>query len=289
MFLEWAVRVGVRPVRFPPFPKSIRELTLHSIRGVLMKKSLPWLGLLAAGLVFCASPQTSLAQGYGHVTGQFVLQGDMPNIPLAKLGDKDREVCVVNPPHPEETLIVDAKTKGIANIVVYLKKAPSKIHPALKASKVKTVVFDQKNCRFEPHLLLVRTDQEVLVKSDDPINHNTHTHPFRNQELNFLVRPNDRAGVPIKYDQPEFLPTPVNCDLHPHMKAYWLILDHPYMALTDAEGKFKIENLPEGDYDFTVWQERVGYIEKALAVTIEPGATEELGKIDVPASKIKLD
>ncbi len=98
-----------------------------------------------------------------------------------------------------------------------------------------------------------------------------------------------REGVPIKYDQAEFIPTPVNCDLHPHMKAYWLIMDHPYMAVTDAEGKFKIENLPAGKYDFTVWHERVGYIEKAMPVTIKADATKELGKIDVPASKIKTE
>jgi hypothetical protein len=213
----------------------------------------------------------------------------MPNIAALKLGDKDKGVCAVNPPLPEERLIVDPKTKGIANIVVYLKKAPKTIHPNLKASKEKQIVFDQKNCRFTPHVLLARTDQEILVKSDDPVNHNTHTHPFRNQELNFLVQPNDRAGVPVLYKEPEFLPTPVNCDLHPHMKAYWLIMDHPYMALTDAEGKFKIENLPEGDYEFTVWHEQVGYIEKALEVTIEKDATEDIGEFDVPATKIKLE
>ena len=128
----------------------------------------------------------------------------------------------------DNTLIVDPKTKGIANIVVYLKKAPDNIPAKVKTSKEKQVVFDQKNCRFEPHILVVRTDQEVLVKSDDPINHNTHTHPFVNEELNFIVKPKDREGFPIKYGQREFLPMPVNCDLHPHMKAYWVVVDHPY-------------------------------------------------------------
>jgi hypothetical protein len=252
-----------------------------------MKKSLSWLTPLA-GLVLSLSPQTSFAQGYGHVTGQFVLKGAMPEITVAKPMGKDAEVCAAKA-LPEETLVVDDKTKGIANIVVYLKKAPKDIHPELKASKEKQITFDQKDCRFMPHILMVRTDQEVLVKSDDPINHNTHTHPFKNQELNFLIRPKDREGVPVKYDQAESLPMPVNCDLHPHMKAYWVVCDHRYMAITDKEGKFKIENLPEGEYEFTVWHERVGYIDRALAVVIDPDATDELGKIEVPAAKIKLE
>jgi hypothetical protein len=47
--------------------------------------------------------------------------------------------------------------------------------------------------------------------------------------------------------------------------------------------------LPEGDYEFTVWHEQVGYIEKALEVTIEKDATEDIGEFDVPATKIKLE
>jgi len=248
------------------------------------------LGLFAAGLILASSPlETHAEDGYGHVSGQFVLEGDIPELAPPKVGDKDKAVCAVKPPLPNNTLIVDPKTKGIANIVVYLKKAPDTIHPKLKKPQKKEIVFDQKNCRFLPHVLLVRTDQTVLVKSDDPVNHNTHTHPFRNQELNFLVQPNDRKGVPVDYNQPEFLPTPVNCDLHPHMKAYWMILDHPYMAVTDSDGKFKIENLPEGDYEFTVWHEKVGYINREFEVEIYADETDEKGKIGVPVDKFKLD
>ncbi len=192
-------------------------------------------------------------------------------------------------PLPEETLIVDAETKGIANIVVYLKKAPKDIHRDLKVSKEKQVVFDQKNCRFTPHFLLVRTDQEILVKSNDPVAHSTKITPFRNPPENITIRPNDRVGTAMKCNNPESVPTTVTCAFHPHMMAYWMILDHPYMAITDKEGKFKIENLPEGEYEFTVWHERVGYIERALEVVIDPDATDELGQIEVPAAKIKLE
>lgn len=254
-----------------------------------MKKSLSWLAPLAAGLVVSFSPQITFAQGYGSVSGQFVLKGDMPKIAAANIMGKDANVCAAKQ-LPEETLQVDVDgDNGIANIVVYLKKAPKDIHPDLKTPKDKQITFDQKDCRFTPHILLVRTGQEVLVKSDDPVNHNTHTHPFRNQELNFLLKPKDREGVPVKYEQAESLPMPVNCDLHPHMKGYWVVCDHPYAAITDKEGKFKIENLPAGQYEFTVWHERVGYIDKALKVVIDPDATDELGQIEVPASKIKLD
>ena len=254
-----------------------------------MKLSFSWLALLAAGLMFLSVPQTASAQNYGHLTGQVVLDGAVPKIAPLKLGEKDQAVCAVKPPLPDNRLIVDDDSNGIANVLVYLKKAPRNIHPDLKESKEKTIVFDQKNCRFEPIMLLVRTDQTVLVKSDDPINHNTHTHPFANKEENFLVQPNDREGVPVQYKVPEFFPTKVNCDLHPHMIAYWMVLDHPYMTLTDEEGKFKIENLPTGRHEFAIWHERVGWVEKTLNVSIKSDATEDLGQIKLPASKIKTE
>ncbi len=85
----------------------------------------------------------------------------MPKIAAVKIMGQDANVCAAKQ-LPEETLIVDDKTKGIANIVVYLKKTPEGgIHPDLKASKEKQITFDQKDCRFTPHVLLVRTDQEV--------------------------------------------------------------------------------------------------------------------------------
>ncbi len=55
--------------------------------------------LLALGL---AIPQMALGQGYGHVTGQFVLQGAMPKIALPKIMGQDQNVCAVKPRFPKK-------------------------------------------------------------------------------------------------------------------------------------------------------------------------------------------
>ena len=55
------------------------------------------------------------------------------------------------------------------------------------------------------------------------------------------------------------------------MTGWWVVLDHPYAAITDADGKFRIENLPVGKHDFIVWQERAGYLEKKFTVDVRPG------------------
>jgi hypothetical protein len=71
------------------------------------------------------------------------------------------------------------------------------------------------------------------------------------------------------------------------MKAHWLILDHPYAAITDADGKFTIKDLPAGDHEVVVWHEGPGYIERKLKVKITAGKTTDLGVVKVPAAKMK--
>jgi hypothetical protein len=66
-----------------------------------------------------------------------------------------------------------------------------------------------------------------VVKSDDPVAHNTHTYTLRSDPVNIIIPPNDREGVPVRKPNPELLPMPVKCDIHPWMAAHWLIVDHP--------------------------------------------------------------
>jgi hypothetical protein len=135
--------------------------------------------------------------------------------------------------------------------------------------------------------LFVRTDQVVNVLSDDPVAHNTNVQPVRNTPFNSVIKVNERNGVEVKFSAPESLPTQVKCDLHPWMKAYWLILDHPYAAITDADGKFTIKDLPAGDHEFIVWQEGAGYVDRKYKVKVEAGKTTELKPVKVPLSKLK--
>jgi hypothetical protein len=251
--------------------------------------------LLAAGetLSIGADAEKSAADAdYGSVTGQIILEGAIPKLPprVEKGNTKinDPAICAAEDV-PDDTLIVDPKTKGIANVFIYLQKA-GKIHPKLKESKTKEVDFDQKACRFYPHALVVRTDQAVRVKSSDNCVHNTKTNPLKNQPVNFALQANDRTGVEVKNKIPERLPIEVQCNVHNWMSARWLIVDHPYAAVSDEQGRFTISDLPAGEIELTIWQERTGYIEtkskeKKHKIAVVGGKTTDLGTIAVPAGK----
>ena len=233
----------------------------------------------------------AVEKGYGDISGQIIFDGDIPKrvlIIVEGANVKNADICAANDLLSDE-LLVDPKTKGVANVFVYIyhKKANGmKIHPDLQNSKKKQIVFDQKGCRFIPHVMVVRTDQTVIIKSADNCAHNTHTTTIFNDEFNSIITANDRVGVKLPLTVPESLPMPVKCDLHPWMKAHWLIINHPYATVTDKEGRFTIEKLPVGEFEFRIWHERPGYIDRKYVVTVKEGETK-LDPVLVPASKFE--
>lgn len=239
---------------------------------------------LTALLAVCLTSSPAAA---GGVVGTVKLKGKAPEPEIQiKKGDptvKDAAVCAAQDLYKND-LVVNQDNSGIANVFIYMRKAPSgaQFDPPEK----KTLVFDQKNCRFKPHAQIVRTDQEVEVISSDPIAHNIHTYPIRNSAVNFLTAPNTAAGngTKVSFDGPEILPIKVGCDIHPWMTAWWMVVDHPYAAVTNEKGEFEISELPDGTHEFRVWHEKAGYLEKKLEVTVTGGKVTELGTLEFELS-----
>lgn len=224
------------------------------------------------------------AAATAKLSGVILFEGNAPAFPpVVKKGDmtvKDPAICAAQDV-PYEELVVNPNSKGIANVFVYLAKAPdgAKLKPAEKP-----IVFDQKGCQFLPHGLVVPVGAQLLIMNDDNLLHNTHTNPLRNTPFNQSIAANDRKGVGLKYDKTERLPVKVVCDVHPWMKAYHLVLDHSFTAITDADGKFEIGNLPAGKHEFVIWQEKAGYLNRKYEVQIKDGETKEV-KLSFGAAK----
>jgi len=247
-----------------------------------------------AATSLCLVSNARAEDGYGDLVGQFVVDGEVPKPALLiRKGDptvKDAATCAAEDLF-DRKIAIDPASKGIADVFVYISPLNAKKlkpHPSLAASAEKEIVFDQKNCEFFPRCLYVRTDQKVVVKSNDDIAHNTHTYMLKNDSVNFLVAPKDRKGIPVSFTLAENLPMPVKCDIHPWMKSNWLVLDHPYAAVTDKQGKFKIEKLPAGEHEFRVWHEP-RYINAKWKVTVKSGGVTEAPVVKVPLAELQRE
>ena len=218
--------------------------------------------------------QYALPENWGTLRGQILLDGPVPPPQrIHRQGDdvKDAAVCSAADLYRED-LVVDPATHGLQHVFVYLYRAPRKIHPSLK-DITSTVNVHIRRCAFVPHTLLVQAGQQVAIASDDDVLHNPHVFPLRNTPPSILMTPRaeDGRGFVLPFPQRESLPMRVTCDFHLWMEAYWLILDHPYMAITDSTGRFTIPHLPVGEYEFRLWHERAGYLDRRWKVTVAPG------------------
>jgi plastocyanin len=130
------------------------------------------------------------------------------------------------------------------------------------------VVLDQKGCRYVPHVLGVQVGQPVEVLNSDPTLHNVHAVPMSNSEFN--------TGQPLQgmkrahtFTAREVM-VPFKCDVHPWMHAYIGVLDHPFFAVSGADGSFQLTGLPPGTYTIEAWHETLG----ARTQTVTIGAKE---------------
>ena len=137
--------------------------------------------------------------------------------------------------------------------------------------------LDQRDCGFHPQVLLVPVDVPVHILNSDPITHNVHTVAFDNRPVN-RSQPREVPKIEVSFAVAEKVK--VKCDIHDWMTAWIVVVDHPYHAVTSADGAFVIENLPPGTYTVEAWHEAFGAVSQT--VTIEAGEVRDLA-VEIPS------
>lgn len=216
---------------------------------------------MAATEQAAASSANADYTGPAKFTGRVVVKGAPPEFPplLAK-GAPTKDLVCSEEPVPNEKAVVSSDG-GLANVFVFMKKAPSSGVPPAEGD---APVVDQEGCVFLPHAAIVRVGQTVVLKNSDPVAHNVNVKGFQNQYNNVVPA---NGSVEHTFQFAERFPAPTGCDFHTFMAAYILPLDHPWGAVTDENGNFEISNLPDGEWDFVIWHEAVGYVERSVSVT----------------------
>jgi carboxypeptidase family protein len=208
----------------------------------------------SAGLAF-AYEAVDVVDG-GVIEGTVTFKGDVP-APTKVAITKDPEVCGTE---KVRTNLVVGPKKGIRDAVVRLQD----IQRGKKPDAPTTVTLDQKGCEYTPHVLLFPAGSRVRIRNDDGILHNTNVTAEANRSFT-VAQPKSRRVVEKRIDEPE-MGIRVQCDVHAWMNAWWVSQEHPYYALTGADGSFTLTDVPAGDYTLAVWHESLGTVTRKVSV-----------------------
>ena len=161
---------------------------------------------------------------------------------------------------------ISGKVSGVTGeSVVYVDTIQGKTFPAATEHPV----MDQKGLLFQPHILVIQQGTTVDFLNSDKVAHNVFW-PSLMQGSKKL--PGKNLGTwpqgekrPFKFDQPGV--AALLCNVHPEMAGYIVVSPTPYFAKTDKSGDYKIDNVPDGQYNVVAWHEGAKNSTKAVTVS----------------------
>ena len=235
-----------------------------NMRNVIFLKTMMALTLLAGMIPERLSAYESIpVEKGGVISGIIKLKGDAPVIQPHKV-IHDPEFCGTTV--ADETYVVNPSTHGLQNVVISIEGiSRGKNHPP------STVLLENTKCHFQPNTIAAMVGDSYEVKNSDPVLHNTHLKLDNVTILNVAMPP---SGRNIKKPLNQTGLINVRCDAHTFMKGNILVFDHPYFAVTDQEGAYKITDIPAGKYKLKIWHD--GTLIREKEVLIDP-----LEKIDL--------
>ena len=200
-----------------------------------------------------------LAAETGALAGKVSLEGLAPrlaNLPVTK----DNKACGNS--KLDESL--EVKDGGVKNAVVWFLDLAERKDAARPAREK----LDQQQCQFVPHVLVAPQGSTLDVVNSDKALHNVRAQAGESKLMNYAM-PIPGHVVPTRLKNDGTFR--VSCDVHPWMRAWIIVLPTRAYAVTDEEGKYRIEDLPPGKHRVKIWHERLG--EREAEVEIPPRGT----------------
>jgi plastocyanin len=191
------------------------------------------------GLATLAFPSAAFAQT-GKVAGRISFSGALPAPTRIRMSEPK---CMAQFPQGVERRQIDGENGGLSNVVVAVRNAPK----AGGVKKTTPVVLDQVGCMYTPAAIALQTGQTLRIRNSDDLLHNVNARAVANARFN-IAQPRKGMEKEVVFDKAETY-FPVGCDVHPWMRAYVAVFDHPFFAVTKMDGSFEIDGLPPGEYE----------------------------------------
>ncbi len=213
------------------------------------------------------------------ISGTVTFSGDAPEMTVLDMAADPvcDEKSQADPKRRQALVLGD--DQRIANVLVQIKgNVPAMEHAVPDA----VVEFDQNGCQYSPHVFALQVGQTLKILNPDGTLHNVHVFAKVNAEFNEAM-PQFRTELEKVFDKAEPTPFALKCDVHPWMNAWAAVFDHPYFAVTGADGSFTIGNLPAGTYEVEIWHERLPAQTHTVTVGVGESATID-AVMEVPSS-----
>jgi plastocyanin len=199
------------------------------------------LALLAAVAPAAAYEAVAVPDG-GTLAGTVRFAGTPPKLDPIPV-NKNRDVC--GDQKASEALVL-GPDRGVKGGVVMIEG----VGRGKKGAG--DVVLDNAKCLFVSHVTAVAPGDRVRVRNSDLILHNTHGVLGRATVFNLALPTKDQMiDITRRLTKPGVVR--VLCDAHPHMFAWLVVHDSPYVTVTDARGAFRIAEVPAGTWKVTLW------------------------------------
>ena len=206
-----------------------------------------------------AAPATSSAaaapakEGNATIKGVVAFSGKAPEmkVPVKR---KDADVCKSKEVKYNAVLVKDGKLKD-----VLVRIAAGGVPGTWKAPD-KHAEIDQQDCMYTPRMQGVVAGQGIDIKNGDQTLHNVHTYKGSDSLFN-QAQPKGAAAI-SKEVPDEASVMKFTCDVHPWMRGFVVVTDHPFFAVSGEDGSFKIEKVPAGKYVVEAWHSQYGLLKK---------------------------
>jgi hypothetical protein len=215
----------------------------------------------------------------GDITGKVKLKGTAPAERPISFGQSEPTCGPLHKGKPLTTRhYVVGADHGLGNVFVYIKEGAKPTPPPGEGP-----TLDQVGCEYQPFMMGVQAGQKFKIKNSDPFMHNIHAMPkpgSGNKEFN-NAQPVPMVSEKV-FDKPEVL-LKMKCDVHEWMFAYIGVVDHPYFAVTDKDGSFKLSNVPAGDYTIEAVHVKAGRKTQKVTLGASDSKTADF-ELEVPAA-----
>lgn len=232
-------------------------------------------GLVAAGLLAGSSAFA------GSITGTITFVGTPPVMKEINTSADPHcaEMHKDSDPLVNEALVLgDGQTMG--NIIVKVTKGlpEGKTYPV----PAEPLVLTQHGCKYSPHVSVAMAGQTIKFLNPDKILHNVNAAPTENTPFNKAM-PASMEEMEQVLDKVEE-PFMIRCDIHQWMNAYVEVVDNPFYDITEADGKYTIDGLEAGEYEISVWHEKLKSQTFTVTVPAEGSVTQD-ASFELPKKK----